>query len=191
MLQEGDVPADLIKIAIYDIKKVVDSFKHFSESDEISLDLTYDDLGEDCVGVCMKFYTASLRIKIDCADISLYTYIKSAMLKKILDTVRQETILEFPFQKDAFAKVASLAKVYGGPTELMTISVEDGKIDFRGKPFDITVGELQGAKNAEITIFNRQFSYIDQEVSTFIIGLNKMVVKSQESTTIMIIAKVE
>ena len=82
------------------------------------------------MGVCMKFYTASLRIKIDCADISLYTYIKSAMLKKILDTVRQETILEFPFQKDAFAKVASLAKVYGGPTELMTISVEDGKIDW-------------------------------------------------------------
>ena len=34
---EGNVPADLVKIAIYDVGKLVNVFKHFGESDEIFL----------------------------------------------------------------------------------------------------------------------------------------------------------
>ena len=69
--------------------------------------------------------------------------------------------------------------------------VEDSKVKFKSKSFEIELGDVPSAKNADLTFYNRQFGFIDPEVSVFMMGLNKMIVKSQESTTIMVIAKVE
>ena len=187
---EGNVPADLVKIAIYDVGKLVNVFKHFGESDEIFLNLKHEQLGEDHVGIDMTIKTETLKIKVECADLSLFTYIKPEVMKKIIDGVRSEMVLEFPFQKDSFARVNSLCDIDTG-NDFITVFVEDSKVKFKSKSFEIELGDVPSAKNADLTFYNRQFGFIDPEVSVFMMGLNKMIVKSQESTTIMVIAKVE
>ncbi len=187
---EGTVPADLVKIAVYDIGKLINVFKHFGEADEIFLNLKHESLGEEHVGIDMTFKTDTLKIKIECADLSLYTYIKPEVLKKIIDGVRQEMVLEFPFQKDSFAKVNSLCAIDTG-NDFITVAVDDSKVKIKSKSFEIQLGDVQSGTNTDLTFYNKQFGLIDQEVSVFMMGLNKLIVKSQESSTIMVIAKVE
>lgn len=188
---EGTVPVPIIKIGISDISKLTGLFKHFSEGDEIFMDLSYADLGDDeIVATELKFYTSSLKINFVCADLSLFNYIEDEMLSKIVDSAIDEKITEFPFPKDAFSKIVSLCNI-DSTDDLLNISISNSKIIFKSKSFELTVSDAPSNIDADFSFFNYQFGFIDQEISTFHIGNDKMIVKSQESDSVIIIGRVE
>jgi hypothetical protein len=188
---EGTVPAELLKIALLDINKVMNVFKHFNEGDEIFLDVSLDAVNDETVAFNLKFYTKSLKITLTCADPIQFTYISSDSLKRIVKSVSDEKILEFPFPKEAFSKIKSLCEI-DSKDELLKIKVTaEGELFFKSKSFDYHILDVPAGKEADMAFYNSQFSFIDQEVSVFHLSSNKLLVKSIDSDTIIIIGRIE
>ena len=188
---EGPVPAELVKIALLDINKVVNVFKHFNEGDEIFMDVSLDEVNDEMIAFNLKFYTKSLKITLTCADPIQFTYISSDSLKRIVKSVSDEKILEFPFPKEAFAKIKSLCEI-DSKDELLKIKVTtEGELSFKSKSFDYHILNVPAGKEADMAFYNSQFSFIDQEVSVFHLSSNKLLVKSVYSDTIIIIGRIE
>lgn len=187
---EGTVPADLMKVAVYDIGKIINVFNHFSESDEISVDIKYEVISGEYVGTEILFYSGSLKIKVECADLSLITHITNEMIKRIVKTAMEDKVIDFPFPKDAFTKIHSLCKI-DSVKDFLNIKIVEGKIVFKGKSFEYEVGEVPKDTSMDFAILNEHFSMVESEISTFVLGNTKLVVKSQESDTLIIIGRVD
>lgn len=188
---DGTVPADLLKIAILDINKVVNVFGHFSEGDEIFLDIAFDEVNEETIAFGLKFYTKSLKINLTCADPIQFTYISSDALKRIVKSVSDEKVLEFPFPKEAFSKINSLCKI-DAHDDLLKIKVTpEGEVIFKSKSFEYKVLDVPAGTEADMAFYNNQFAFIDQEVSAFHVSKNKLLVKSVDSDTLIIIGRIE
>lgn len=195
---DGTVPAQLMKIALLDISKVINVFSYFNEGDEIFLDISYDEVSDDTIAFGLKFYSNVLKINLTCADPIQFTYVSNEALKKILKSVNDEKILEFPFQKATFTRINSLCKI-DSKEDLLRINVNiDGNILFKSKSFEFKHGTIDAkfaGKEADMTFYNSQFSYIDQENSSFHLSKNKMLVLSSDNsdirTTIIVLGKIE
>jgi len=187
---EGAVPADLLKVAVYDIGKIINVFNHFSEADEISVDIKYEVISEEYVGTEILFHTNSLRIKVECADLSLLHYISGEMIKRIVKAAMDDKVIDFPFPKEAFSKINSLCKI-DSVKDFLNIKIADGKVVFKGKSFEYEVGNVPKDAKIDFTILNEHFSMVEPEISTFVVGNSKLVVKSQESDTLIVIGRVD
>lgn len=187
---EGDVPSDLLKVAIYDIGRVINVFNHFQDGDEIVLDVKYEVISGEYVATELLFKSSSLKIKIECADLSLFTYVTPEMIKRIVKAAIDDKVVEFPFPRDAFGRINSLCKI-DSVKDFLTIKIKDGKIDFKGKSFEYNLGDTPQGVDVDFALFNEHFAMIEQEISTFVVGTQKLVVKSQESDTLIIIGRVD
>jgi hypothetical protein len=188
---DGTVPADLMKVALLDIGKVINVFKHFGEGDEIFLDIPYDAVNDETIAFGLKFYTKSLKISLTCADPIQFTYLSAEALKRIIKSVADEKVLEFPFPKDLFAKIGSLCSIDAG-NDLLKIKVSaEGEVSFKSKSFDYHILDTTPGKEADIAFYNNQFVFIDQETSAFHMSLNKLLVKSTDSDTLLILGRIE
>jgi len=194
---EGTVATDLIKIGIHDISKVCNVFKHFDEGAEIFFDLKTDLIQDEPNGVEMTFRSNNLKINMGCQDLSLFpVYITSDSLKKIIKSVADEKVMEFKFPKEAFIKIKSLCSM-DAATDLLKIKIKDGKVFFTGKSFEYELKDVMDANNTPITqeldlsFRNDQFGYIDQETSKFHIGEQKILVKSEDSESLIVLGRTE
>ncbi len=188
---EGTVPAELTKIAILDINKVINVYKHFGDGDEIFLDMSYDEINSETIAFNLKFYTKKLKITLSCADPIQFTYISPDALKRIVKSVADDKIMEFPFPKEAFAKINSLCGI-DTASDLLKIRVNDkGEVYFKGKSFEYQLLDVPPGKEVDMSFYNNQFGYIDTEISSFHLSGDKMLVKSTESDTMIILGKIE
>lgn len=188
---KSEFDADLLKIGIIDINKFCNAFKHFVEGDEIFLDVLTDKIGDDLLGVEMKLYTKELKITLPCQDVSLYTYISAEALKRIVKSVQDEKVMEFPFPKEVFSKVSSLCGMDSGEDHVKVRVSSDGKVYVKGKSFEYHLLDVKGGTDIELTFKNNQFGYIDQEISAFHLSPNRMLVKSTDSDTLIVLGKQE
>lgn len=188
---KSEFKSDLLKIGIIDINKFCNAFKHFNEGDEIFFDVLTDTIGEDLLGIEMKLYNDNLKITIPCQDISLYTYISSDALKRIIKSVADEKVMEFPFPKEVFAKISSLCGMDGSEDHVKVKVTNDGKVYMKGKSFEYHLLDVQGGTDIELTFKNNQFGFIDQEISAFHLSPNRMLVKSTDSDTLIVLGRQE
>jgi hypothetical protein len=190
MVLEGQVNEELIKVGILDIDRVCNVFRHFDEGDEIFMLLSYEKFGDDVVGTDMKFTSSTLKINVNCTDLGMFTYISQEILQRITSSVEDELIVSFPYPRDAFYKIGSLCSM-DSKDDIITILVKDGKILIKSKSFEYQVGEAPNDKDVNFSFYIKQFPFIDQEISSFLIGHSKMLVKSQESNSLITIGGVE
>jgi len=188
---EGTVPAKNLKVALLDINKVVNVFRHFNDGDEIFLDISYDDVNDDTFAFSLKFYTKSLKINLTCADPIQFTHISAEALKRIVKSVDDEKILEFPFPKEAFSKINSLCGIDAGDDLLKIKVTAEGEVFFTSKSFEYHILDVPAGKEANMAFYNSQFAFIDQEVSAFHLSQNKLLVKSTDSNTMIIVGRIE
>lgn len=187
---EGDIPADVIKVPIYDINKVIGIFKHFGEADEVFFDLKYDNSGDECIGTEMKFHSNSLKITLEAGDMSLLTFVSSDIFKKIMSSTKDNSVISFPFKREYFSKINSLCGI-DSATDSLHIKISDGSAIIKGKSFEYNIENVPPGSSVDFSFYNSHFSYIEQELSTFHVGPDRMLITSDESDTIIIIAKVE
>lgn len=188
---DGEVPAKNLKVALLDINKVVNVFRHFNEGDEIFLDITFDDVNDEIFAFGLKFYTKSLKINLTCADPIQFTHISSDALKRIVKSVADEKILEFPFPKEAFSKINSLCGIDSADDLLKIKVTAEGEVFFKSKSFEYHILDVPAGKEADMAFYNNQFAFIDQEVSSFHVSQNKLLVKSTDSDTMIILGRIE
>jgi hypothetical protein len=184
---EGTVKNDLIKIGLHNVSKVFNIFRQFDEGAEIFMDLKHEPIGEDEAAVGMTFRTNNLKISLGCQPINQFPiYISSDALKGIIKGMADQKVLEFGIDKGVFSKVKGLASMDG--TELITLKISDGKIVFAGKTFEFQVKDAPaGSAPVELPFKADRFSFIDPEASEFHVGTDKVLVKSTESTTMIIL----
>jgi len=186
---EGTLPVDLIKIGIHDLKRVINVFGNFGEADEIFLHIKYENVGGEHVATELLFKGPSLKIKILAADTALYTFISDEMFKKLIDSVNGEKITDFPFPKAAFAKVNSLCAL-DQDKDFLTLKSEDNSMIIAGKSFAYTVCDAT-KDDVEFTFYNEHFKLIEPEISSFVIGHSRMLISSQESSSLIIVGRIE
>ena len=188
---EGTVPGEQIKIGIGNISRIVNVFKYFANGDEIFLDLKYEEINDELVGVELTFHNESLKINMPCQDITLFTYINAEMLKKIVKGVSDDKIMDFDFPKQEFVKIQSLCDM-DSDSELIRLKAKDSKLFVCGKSFEYEMKNAPAIdKNIELAFRNENFGRIDSEFSRFHISPNKILVKSNDTDTIIVLGRTE
>lgn len=187
---EGTTPGDIL-VPMYNVDKIINVFKHFADGDEIFLDVLVSKEDSQYTALELMFYTSNLKIKMQCADMSLFKYVGNDTLKKAIKVTMDMVTNEFPFPKDAFAKINQLCSIDAAIDFLQIIINNDGEIIFKGKSFEYTLGHTTANKPVDLRIYNKQFGYIDQEISQFHISSERLLVKSQESNSLITLGRMD
>jgi len=187
---EGKVPVDLIKIGIFNIIKVIDLFKHFEDSDELFIQLTYEEIGGENIGTSLRFVSPNLKFKMKCAGMDLFTYVSPSQFDNIASSISSSKGIEFSFPREHFNKLNSLCSFDSGE-ERLQISIRNKEINFIGESFEFLLGAISEDSNHDFSFYKNRFSTIDEENSNFIMGSDKLLISSVETNTKVIIGRVQ
>jgi hypothetical protein len=186
---EGKIPDGNVKIGILDIDKLAKVFTHFTETDEIFIDIDTTNYDGEIVGSQLVIYSKKLKIKIKCADLSIFKYISDETLNALVDSIEEDGEMEFSLTKDIFTEIKSLSPLAG---ECFTFTTNKGVITLAGDSFDLQIGAVKNVKDTKISIYTKRFGFIDAEDSNFVMGTNGMLlVRSSASNTIIVLGGVE
>jgi len=176
-----------VKIGLFAVDNFVASFKHFGEADA-KIEIKGDLVGGENVATEMKATSKSLKIAFPCASVSMFRYIDSALASKIIDT--SSNLFSFRIDKDALSKVSALATL-DSDNDTLSISSKDGEVAFKGKSFEMTLPGVTSENDGEISFYKSHFNFIDKEDSEVFVLDNKVIFKSLESDTQIVVGKVE
>lgn len=177
-----------IKIGIQNIDKLAQSFKYFGES-EFELIIEIEELNGENIGTKLTMKNSSLNISFPCASLNMFTYITDDILDKITNT--DNSIVDFTLVKEQQSKIYSL---FGIDTDhpKLTISVENEIIKAKGKNFKYDVIKDDNIKTtAEISILKHHFVHLDKEDTQIFVTDDKLILKSNETDTKLIIGEAE
>jgi len=176
-----------VKIGLFAVDNFVASFKHFGESDA-KLEVNVENLGADKVATELKATSKNLKISFPCASTSMFRYIDSTLAGKLTDT--SASLFSFRVDKDSLSKVSALSSL-DSDNDILSISSKDGEISFKGKSFEMSLPGVTSETEGEISFYKAHFNFIDKEDSEVFVTDNKIIFKSLETETSIIIGKVE
>lgn len=188
---EGDIDwdaidSDRVKIGILDVTKLMDSFKHFRAEEDIYFDVNIADIDGEKVASEVNLSSASLNIKIRCADLTLLSYIEDEILGMVHS--KEDPLHRFKIYQSDFSSIASLCSLESDSNELLEFDVYKNKIVAKGNSFDYTLNigndEIQVSdETSNIAIYKNQLGYVDIETGECYIHQNRMVFFSDQSMT--------
>jgi hypothetical protein len=176
-----------VKIGLFSVDNFINSFKHFGEN-EIKLEVKGESVGTDNVATEMKASSKNLKISFPCASTSMFRYIDEKLAEKIIDT--KESLFSFRIDKDTLSKISALGTL-DNDNDTLSISSKKGEISFYGKNFQMTLTGVTSEIDGDISFYKTHFNFIDKEDSEVFILENKVIFKSLESETSIVIGKIE
>jgi hypothetical protein len=109
-------------------------------------------------------------------------------MNTISDT--SNAVAKFILQKEDQSKISSLMSIDSDETK-MTFSVEKGKAWIKGKSFKFNLGEVDTQSEGSVSIFKKHYQYLDNEVVNVCLMADKVIFKSTESETLLVVGEVE
>ena len=179
-----------LRIPLYDSAKIGKVLKHFAPGEEIFLEVTVKDYDGYNAASGLTFSSEKLRIKVPTGDIELFKFIPADTLKKVVKSASEEKVVEFPFTKDLFEKASSLCDIDSDNDHLGIELKDSGELYLTGKSFEYKLDTIQNGHTVKFKMLNKFFASIDLESSNFSLGHNRLVIKSTESETIVVIGNV-
>lgn len=177
-----------IKIGLFAVDNFVASFKYFGEN-EIKLEIEDAIVGDDNVAIEMKAISKTLKISFPCASISMFRYIDSTLAAKIMNTA--DSLFSFRIDKDTLAKISALSGL-DNDNEIISIeSSKAGEVSFKGKNFELIIPDVITENDGKISFYKTHFGFIDKEDSEIFVTNSKVIFKSLETDTNIVIGKVE
>lgn len=176
-----------VKIGLFAVDNFVSSFKHFGEND-MKLEINGEKVATDTVATGLKAFSKNLKIEFPCASISMFRYIDSVLATKITDT--SLSLFSFRIDKDTLSKVSALATL-DSDNDTLTISSKDKVVSFKGKSFEMSLDGVSVENDGDISFYKSHFNFIDREDSEVFITDNKIIFKSLETDTTIVVGKVE
>jgi len=76
----ASLKCERIKIGLMDVTRLMDCFKHFRTEEDIFIDISTSNVEGECVATELQVVSASLKIKLRCADLSLLSYVEDKIL---------------------------------------------------------------------------------------------------------------
>lgn len=176
-----------IKIGLFAVDNFVASFKHFGES-EVKLEIEDSTVGDDNVATEMKAISKTLKISFPCASTSMFRYIDATLAGKIMDT--STSLFSFRVDRDTLIKISALSGL-DNDNEVISIESKAGEIAFKGKSFELSIPGVTSDVNGKISFYKSHFGFVDKEDSEIFVTDSKIIFKSLETDTNIIIGRVE
>jgi hypothetical protein len=176
-----------VKIGLFAVDNFVASFKHFGEN-EVKLEILGEKVGADNVSTDLKATSKNLKISFPCASTSMFRYIDSTLATKITDTAT--ALFSFRVDKDTLSKISALASL-DSENDTLSVCSTDGEVSFKGKSFEMSLPGVTSDTDGELSFYKAHFNFIDKEDSEVFVTDNKVIFKSLETDTSIVIGKVE
>lgn len=176
-----------VKVGLFAVDNFIASFKHFGEND-VKLEINGEIVGSDTVATEMKASTKTLKISFPCASTSMFRYIDAALASKLTDT--SSAIYSFRIDKDTLSRIVALSSL-DSDNDSLTISSKNGEVSIKGKSFELSLPGVTTTVDGDISFYKAHFNFVDKEDSEIFVTDNKIIFKSLESDTQIIVGKVE
>jgi len=175
-----------VKIGLFAVDNFVQTFKHLGESD-VKFEIESEKVSNEQTAVEIKIYNKSLKFTFPGASPSLFKYIDSTLAKKITDSSASK--FSFRIDKDTLSKISALCAIDDNDT--ISIISKDGAVYFSGKTFELELPGVTSKEDSSISFYKNHFGFVDKEDSEIFVLDTKVIFKSLESDTVIVIGKVE
>jgi hypothetical protein len=118
----------------------------------------------------------------------MFRYIDSQLASKIVDT--STALFSFRVDKDTLTKISALATL-DSENDTLSVSSKDGEVAFKGKSFEMSLPGVTSETDGDLSFYKTHFNFIDKEDSEVFVTDNKVIFKSLETDTSIVIGKVE
>jgi|TARA_B110000208_G_scaffold60482_1_gene78737 hypothetical protein len=174
-----------LKIAFFDATKLTDAFKQF-EYDSIQGEIEFIENADDFVATSFRIFNDELEINLACSEPSLgYKDLTDSQIATIFNV--EEANYKFDMDLSTLNKVKSLF----GLDKEETFSIEaNGKgVKLTGNTYNMLVTpDYDGKAGGKVTLFKKYLNLLDKEDYTANVMDNRVVLRSNESETLLTIA---
>ena len=174
-----------LKIAFFDATKLTDAFKQF-EYDSIQGEIEFIENADDFVATSFRIFNDELEINLACSEPSLgYKDLTDSQIATIFNV--EEANYKFDMDLSTLNKVKSLF----GLDKEETFSIEaNGKgVKLTGNTYNMLVTpDYEGTSGKKVTLFKKYLNLLDKEDYTANVLENRVVMKSNDSETLLTIA---
>ena len=184
-IKDGEITTDKeLKIAFFDASRLIDAFKQF-ENEGIMGEFEFVENEEDCVASTFRIFNDDLEIKLSCSEPSLgYKDLTDAQISSIFNIEGAD--FSFGLDTQNISKVKSLFSL--DKDETFSITNSNG-IRLKGKTYNMLVTQkYDGESNGDVTLFKKYLNLLDREDYTAHVLSNRVVLKSNDSETLLTIA---
>lgn len=185
--------SDRIKIGLMDVTRLIDCFKHFRTEEDIFLDISTSMIDNECVATEIQVISASLKIKLRCADLSLLSYVED----KILGIVhaKEDALSNFKIYNSDFSSLISLCGMETNSEELLVFRVVSDQVKVTGDSFDykLNIGksDITSNESANSSIYKSHLNFVDTESCFCYVHENRIVFFSDQSDTSTAVGVIE
>ena len=185
-VEEDSISTDKeLKVAFFDAQKLTDAFKQF-EYDSIQGELEFIENEDDFVATSFRIYNDELEITLACSEPSLgYKDLTDSQIQTIFNI--DDANYKFDMDLSTLNKVKSLF----GLDKEETFSIEaNGKgVKLTGNTYNMLVTpDYDGDSSGKVTLFKKYLNLLDKEDYTANVLDNRVVLKSNDSETLLTIA---
>jgi hypothetical protein len=185
-IEEGTITTTKeLKVAFFDAQKLTDAFKQF-EYDSIQGEIEFLENDEDFVATSFRIFNDELEIKLACSEPSLgYKDLTDSQISSIFNV--EDASFKFEMDYGTLNKVKNLF----GLDKEETFSIEaNGKgVKLTGNTYNMLVTpDYEGTSGKKVTLFKKYLNLLDKEDYTANVLENRVVMKSNDSETLLTIA---
>lgn len=188
-----EVKSDRVKIGIMDVSRLMDCFKHFRAEEDIFLNVKIQDVDSETVATEVEVYSASLSIKIKCADLSLLSYVDDNVLSMVHSKEEQDG--KFKIYNSDFSSIVSLCGMETNSQELLNFELKKEQVIAAGESFryklNIGSSDIEVDADMKCSIYKSQLNFVDAESYTCYVHDNRMVFFSDQSETSTAVGLIE
>jgi len=187
IFEAGKQQPNNVKIGLFAVDNFVQTFKHLGET-SVKFDVESEQVSGEETATEIKIYSKSLKFTFPGASPSLFKYIDADLAAKITDTKTAK--FSFRIDKDTLAKISSLCSI-DSDNDGMTVTAKDGSAFFSGKSFELELPGIDKKAAGSISFYKTHYAFVDKEDSEVFVLENKIIFKSTESDTIIVIGRVD
>jgi hypothetical protein len=175
-----------VKIGMFAVDNFVQTFKHLGESD-VKFEIDSEEVNKEQVATGIKIYNKNLKFNFPCSSPSMFKYIGTDLMKKIVDT--SGSVFSFRIDKDTLGKISSLCSI-DADNDTLTIYSNAGSVYIAGKSFEQELPGITVDAKSSISFYKVHYAFIDKEDSEIFVLEDKVIFKSLESETAIVIGRV-
>lgn len=174
-----------LKIAFFDATKLTDAFKQF-EYDSIQGEIEFIENADDFVATSFRIFNDELEINLACSEPSLgYKDLTDSQIATIFNV--EEANYKFDMDLSTLNKVKSLFGL--DKEETFSIEAELKGVKLTGNTYNMLVTpDYDGKAGGKVTLFKKYLNLLDKEDYTANVMDNRVVLRSNESETLLTIA---
>lgn len=189
----GSLKCERVKIGLIDVTKLMDCFKYFKAEEDIFVDISISSSEGECVATELNVNSASLKIKIRCADLSLLSYVEDSILEMVHS--KDDFLSKFKIYNSDFSSVSSLCGMESNSEELLVFRIEKEKVRVTGDSFDykLNIGssEISADEKMDSSIYKSHLNYVDSETCSCYVHENRIVFFSEQTKTSTAVGVIE